>query len=171
MNITRSSKHLRTTLSLAAAVLLGSCAQMPFSPNPAPIIDRTAASYRERTGGNGAPRAAWHTRRPSARSRCGLITRKPIPWHPATHCGPSPDGFCKSPWQWRQIWRKESANSQPQPDLSGRCAPVQLRSRRQSPIGGRQREEVPLLKLSPEVRVESLANRSRRCRAPRSSRS
>ena len=35
-NVTRSSKRLGTTLSLAAAVLLGACAQTPSQPESGP---------------------------------------------------------------------------------------------------------------------------------------
>ena len=38
MNISRSSKQLGTTLSLAAAVLLGACAQMPSQPESGPAV-------------------------------------------------------------------------------------------------------------------------------------
>ncbi|CDI00926.1 putative Peptidoglycan-binding LysM [Candidatus Competibacter denitrificans Run_A_D11] len=162
MNITRPLRHLGTTLSLATAVLLGSCAQSPFQPEAGPtIIDEPPPAV------SGAPGPAGPRVGPPLGPGLGLPAgQAPIalrPDHPQTYTVVPGDTlwsiasrFLKNPWQWRQIWRKNQQIRNPH-----RIYPGDVLRFSYDPAGNPQleigqREEVPLLKLVPEVRVESL---------------
>lgn len=164
MNITRPLRHLGTTLSLAIAVLLGSCAQNPLQPEAGPTTINEPPPTM--TGAPG-PGPAGPGIVPPPGPRPGAPVREaPIvlrPDHPQTYTVAPGDTlwsiasrFLKNPWQWRQIWRANQQIRNPH-----RIYPGDVLRFGYDPAGNPQleigqREEVPLLKLAPEVRVESL---------------
>lgn len=151
MNITRSSRHLGTALSLATVVLLGSCAQTPSPPDSSPATGEpsplsAAAAAR---AGTGAPAAE------------GPVTLRPD--HPETYTVKPGDTlwsiaqrFLQHPWQWRQIWRQNPRIRNPNRIYPGDVLRFSYDPSGKPQLEVAQREDVPLLKLAPEVRVESL---------------
>ncbi len=131
MNITRSSRHLGTALSLAAALLLGSCAQTPSPPDPGSAPGEPSSLSGPAKAGTGAPVAE------------GPVALRPD--HPETYTvkpGRHPvvdrRAVSAKPLAVATNLAAEPPDSQPQPDLSGRCAPVQPQRRRQTAIGSRR---------------------------------
>ena len=153
MNITRSSRHLGTALLLATGLLLGSCAQPPSRPESKPVGGEPAL-----LSGSSGPA--------SPRSSGALAVEGPLalrPDHPQTYTVAAGDTlwsiaarFLQSPWQWRRIWRQN-----PQVRNPHRIYPGDVVRFSHDPNGNPQleiagREAVPLLKLTPQVRVEEL---------------
>ncbi len=151
MNITRSSRHLGTALSLATALLLGSCAQTPSQqPETRPTSDEPS------------PLSATATPAPAA-----AVAEAPValrPDHPQTYTVVAGDTlwsiaqrFLQHPWQWRQIWRQNPQIRDPNRIYPGDVLRFSYDPSGKPRLEVAEREEVPLLKLSPEVRVETLA--------------
>lgn len=149
MNITRSSRHLGTALSLAAALLLGSCAQTPSPPDPGSAPGEPSSLSGPAKAGTGAPVAE------------GPVALRPD--HPETYTVKPGDTlwsiagrFLQNPWQWRQIWRQNPRIRNPNRIYPGDVLRFSRSADGKPQLEVAEREEVPLLKLSPEVRVESL---------------
>ncbi|HRW66173.1 MAG TPA: LysM peptidoglycan-binding domain-containing protein [Candidatus Competibacter sp.] len=147
-NVTRSSKRLGTTLSLAAAVLLGACAQTPSQPESGP----TAAEPPLISG-----------------SAAGTIGAAPAPVvlrqdHPQTYTVVPGDTlwsiagrFLQNPWQWREIWRQNPQLRNPNRIYPGDVLQFSHDADGQPQLAVAERDEVPLIKLSPTVRIEELS--------------
>ena len=177
MTITRSSRHFRTVLSLATAVLLAACAQLPQQPDssPTPGEPNTVGETARTEAGGRAPRNDPGESVQGPASGQGPAAIRPGPKAPASE-GPvalRPDHpesytvapgdtlwsiakrFLQNPWQWRRIWRQN-----PQVGNPHRIYPGDVLRFSYDASGNPQldasRGEVPLIKLSPEIRVESL---------------
>ena len=152
MNTTHSSRRLGIALSLATAVLLGACAQTPPQP------ESTSPTPGEPPPTPGAKALGA---KPGAVAETAPVALRPD--HPQTYTVVPGDTlwsiagrFLQKPWQWRQIWRQN-----PQIRNPNRIYPGDVLKFSYDPSGKPQlevgeRAEVPLLKLSPEVRVETL---------------
>ncbi|MBS1220669.1 MAG: peptidoglycan-binding protein [Proteobacteria bacterium] len=152
MNITRSSRRFRTALSLATAVLLGACAQTPpqsesTSPTPGepPPASRSKALVAE----------------PGAVAAPTPVALRPD--HPQTYTVVPGDTlwgiaqrFLQNPWQWRDIWRQNPQIRNPNRIYPGDVLKFSYDASGKPQLEVSERAEVPLLKLSPEVRVETL---------------
>lgn len=151
MNTTRSSRRSRAaalSLTLALAMLLGACAQTPSQPESSPTTGEPP-----RLSGS----AATDTGPPA------LIPVALNPDLPQTYTVAPGDTlwliaqrYLQNPWQWRDIWRQNPQISNP-----NRIYPGDTLRFSHDPSGRPQleiaeREEVPLLKLSPEIRIEEL---------------
>ncbi|HHW77635.1 MAG TPA: LysM peptidoglycan-binding domain-containing protein [Xanthomonadaceae bacterium] len=150
MNITRSSRHLGTALSLATALLLGSCAQTPSQqPETRPTSDEPSPLSAAAAAGAGV-----------------AVAEAPValrPDHPQTYTVVAGDTlwsiaqrFLQHPWQWRQIWRQNPQIRDPNRIYPGDVLRFSYDPSGKPRLEVAEREEVPLLKLSPEVRVETL---------------
>ncbi|MDG4548929.1 MAG: LysM peptidoglycan-binding domain-containing protein [Candidatus Contendobacter sp.] len=152
MKTTRSSRRLGAALPLATAVLLGACAQTPPQPesNPAPGEPPPTPGLQ-----------ATGTEPGAVVSATAPVALRPD--HPQTYTVAPGDTlwsiaqrFLQNPWQWRDIWRQN-----PQIRNPNRIYPGDVLKFSHDPSGKPQlevaeRAEVPLLKLSPEVRIETL---------------
>ena len=148
-NVTRSSKQLGTALSLAAALLLGACAPMPSQPESSP----TAAEPPLISG--------------SAAAGTAGAAPAPVelqPDHPQTYTVAPGDTlwniagrFLRNPWQWREIWRQNPQLRNPNRIYPGDVLQFSHDADGQPQLAVAERDEVPLLKLSPEVRIEELS--------------
>lgn len=149
--ITRSSRHLGAALSLATAVLLGACAQTP------------PQSESELDEGGPPPISGAATLEPG---HLTAVAPAPIalrPGHPPAYTVVPGDTlwsiaqrFLQQPWQWREIWRQN-----PQIDNPNRIYPGDVLRFSHDASGKPQlevaeREETPLIKLTPQVRVETI---------------
>jgi hypothetical protein len=65
--------------------------------------------------------------------------------------------FLQHPWQWRQIWRQNPQIRNPNRIYPGDVLRFSYDANGQPQLEVAEREEVPLIKLSPEVRVEELS--------------
>lgn len=144
-NVTRSSMQLGTALLLA--VLLGACAPMPSQPESSsagaepPLISGSAAA--------------------------GTATPLPValrPDHPQTYTVALGDTlwniagrFLQNPWQWREIWRQNPQLRNPNRIYPGDVLQFSHDADGQPQLAVAERDEVPLIKLSPEVRIEELS--------------
>ena len=144
-NVTRSSMQLGTALLLA--VLLGACAPMPSQPESSsagaepPLISGSAAA--------------------------GTATPLPValrPDHPQTYTVAPGDTlwniagrFLQNPWQWREIWRQNPQLRNPNRIYPGDVLQFSHDADGQPQLAVAERDEVPLIKLSPEVRIEELS--------------
>ncbi|MBL8251093.1 MAG: LysM peptidoglycan-binding domain-containing protein [Candidatus Competibacter sp.] len=167
MTITRSSRHFRTVLSLATAVLLAACTQAPTQPDstPPPGEPNTlgGAAQTDAGGPSQGPAPFRGPRGPKAAPAPapeGPVALRPD--HPQSYTVAPGDTlwsiakrFLQNPWQWRQVWRQN-----PQVGNPHRIYPGDVLRFSYDASGNPQLEaargEVPLIKLSPEVRVESL---------------
>ena len=152
MNTPRSSRRLGTALSLATAVLLGACAQAPAPPDsdsarggpPPPAGSKAAAAE------------------PGAAAVAAPVALRPD--HPQTYTVVPGDTlwgiaqrFLQNPWQWRDIWRQNPQIRNPNRIYPGDVLKFSYDASGQPRLEVAERAEVPLLKLSPEVRVETLS--------------
>jgi len=64
--------------------------------------------------------------------------------------------FLQNPWQWRDIWRQNPQVRNPNRIYPGDVLRFSYDASGKPQLEVAQREEIPLLKLSPQVRVESL---------------
>jgi LysM repeat protein len=149
MNISRSSRRCRTALSLATAILLGACAHPPISPDQAESGPATTTvgepPLLATSGAAQAPVALQ-------------------PDHPQTYTVVPGDTlwsiagrFLQNPWQWRQIWRQNPQIRNPNRIYPGDVLRFSYDANGQPQLEVAEREEVPLLKLSPQIRVEELS--------------
>ena len=151
MNITRSSRRLGIALSLATAVLLGACAQTP--PQPESTSPTTP----------GEPPPTSETKAVVAKP--GAVTA-PValrPDHPQTYTVVPGDTlwsiaqrFLQHPWQWREIWRQNPQIRNPNRIYPGDVLKFSYDASGKPQLEVGERAEVPLLKLSPQVRAETL---------------
>ncbi|MDG4597982.1 MAG: LysM peptidoglycan-binding domain-containing protein [Candidatus Contendobacter sp.] len=151
MNTTRSSRRLGAIQSLALAVLLGACAQTPPQPE-------SNSDQGEPPPASG-PKAV--VTKADATANAAAVALRPD--HPQTYTVAPGDTlwgiaqrFLQNPWQWRDIWRQN-----PQIRNPNRIYPGDVLKFSYDPSGKPQLEvaervEVPLLKLSPAVRIETL---------------
>lgn len=152
MSTTRSLRHLGAALSLATVVLLGACAQPPSQPESSP------------TGGSPPPLsgAAGATRTDSS----AMAVPTPValqPDHPQTYTVAPGDTlwsiarrFLQNPWQWREIWRQNPQVRNPNRIYPGDLLKFSHDASGKPQLEVAEHQEVPLLKLSPQVRVETL---------------
>ncbi len=152
MNTTRSSRRTGIALSLAMAVPFGVCAQplsppesTPPAPGGPPLTSESKAVLA--TPGDGGARAP-------------VVLR---PDHPQTYTVVPGDTlwsiarrFLQNPWQWRNIWRRNPQIRNPHRIYPGDVLKLSYDASGQPLLEVSDRAEVPLLKLSPEVRVETL---------------
>jgi len=150
MNISRSSKQLGTTLSLAAAVLLGACAQMPSQPESGPAATEPPLLSGAAAGTAGA-----------APAPAPVVLRQD---HPQTYTVAPGDTlwsiagrFLQDPWRWREIWRQNPQLRNPNRIYPGDVLQFSHGADGQPQLAVAERDEVPLLKLSPKVRIEELS--------------
>jgi len=150
MNISRSSRHLGAALPLVTALLLGSCAQTPSPPDAGPTPGEPSSLSGPARASAGMPAAA-----------------EPValrPDHPQTYTVKPGDTlwsiagrFLQNPWQWRQIWRQNPRIRNPDRIYPGDVLRFGRGADGKPQLEVAEREEVPLLKLSPTARVESLS--------------
>ncbi len=145
--ITRSSRHLGAALLLA--VLLGACAQTPPQSESRP------------DEGDPPPVSGAPVAEPGLLAAAAPIVLRPD--HPQAYTVVPGDTlwsiaqrFLQQPWQWRQIWRQN-----PQIDNPNRIYPGDVLRFSHDASGKPQlevaeREETPLIKLTPQVRIESI---------------
>jgi LysM repeat protein len=152
MNITRSSRRPGIALSLATAVLLGACAQTP----PQPESTSPAPGEPPPTSGSKALVA-----KPGAVAAPAPVALRPD--HPQTYTVVPGDTlwsiaqrFLQNPWQWRDIWRQNPQIRNPNRIYPGDVLKFSHDVSGQPQLEVGERAEVPLLKLSPEIRVETL---------------
>ena len=150
MSTTRSSRYIGAALSLATAVLLGACAQTPSQPesrpaagDPPPVLGSAAASP-------GAPIApAPVALRPDHPQSYTVVPGDTL-WSIAQR-------FLKNPWQWREIWRQNPQIRNPNRIYPGDVLKFSYDASGKPRLEVAEREETPLIKLSPQVRVETLS--------------
>lgn len=181
MTITRSLRrylrHIRTVPALTAAIVLGACAQPPYQP-AADTVAGEPASLPSATGtapstqpvptypvGRSEKPLRSHPESTSPPAMGTAVEETPVavrPDHPQTYTVVPGDTlwsiagrFLQNPWEWRRIWRQN-----PQVRNPHRIYPGDVLRFSYDANGNPQLEttrgEVPLIKLSPEMRVESL---------------
>lgn len=156
MNTPRSSRPLGPALSLALVVLLGACAQ-----NPAATDAAGTPGAAEPPPPLGASAAAPTP--PATVSAAASETVAVRPDHPETYTVVPGDTlwsiaarFLKKPWQWREIWRQNPQLRNPNRIYPGDVLRFSYTADGQPQLQVAEREDVPLLKLSPQVRTEAL---------------
>ncbi|QQS54053.1 MAG: LysM peptidoglycan-binding domain-containing protein [Candidatus Competibacteraceae bacterium] len=65
--------------------------------------------------------------------------------------------FLRDPWQWREIWRQNPQLRNPNRIYPGDVLQFSHDADGQPQLAVAERDEVPLIKLSPEVRIEELS--------------
>ena len=148
MNTTRSSRHFGTVLSLATAVLLGACAQTPSQPESSPAAGEPPKLSGLAPGGAGPTGAAPVALRPNHPQTYTVVPGDTL-WGIAGR-------FLQNPWQWRDIWRQNPQVRNPNRIYPGDVLKFSYDASGRPQLEVEAREEVPLIKLSPEVRVETL---------------
>ena len=64
--------------------------------------------------------------------------------------------FLKNPWQWREIWRQNPQVRNPNRIYPGDVLKFSYDASGKPQLEVAEREETPLIKLSPQVRVETI---------------
>ena len=170
MNTTRCVRRLQAALPLAAAVLLGACAQTPNRPDSAAVIGEppsptTAAPGADGPGPAPAPSVAPHSTAPKLgqvpMDQAPVVVR---PDHPQSYTVAPGDTlwsiagrFLQNPWQWRQIWRQNPQVRNPHRIYPGDVLRFSYDANGRPQLELSQGGEVPLIKLSPEIRVETIS--------------
>ena len=149
MSTTRSSRYIGAALSLATAVLLGACAQTPSQPESQP------------TDGDPPPVLGSTTPSPGMPATPAPVALQPD--HPQSYTVVPGDTlwsiaqrFLKNPWQWREIWRQNPQVRNPNRIYPGDVLKFSYDASGRPRLEVAEREETPLIKLSPQVRVETL---------------
>ncbi|MCC8998879.1 MAG: LysM peptidoglycan-binding domain-containing protein [Candidatus Contendobacter sp.] len=149
MSTTRSSRYIGAALSLATAVLLGACAQTPSQPESQP------------TDGDPPPVLGSTTPSPGMPATPAPVALRPD--HPQSYTVVPGDTlwsiaqrFLKNPWQWREIWRQNPQVRNPNRIYPGDVLKFSYDASGRPRLEVAEREETPLIKLSPQVRVETL---------------
>ncbi len=149
MNITRSSKPPRAVaLSLILAMLLGACAQTPSQPESSPTAGeppRLSGSVATDTGIPAPIPIALNSNLPQTYT----VVPGDTLWSIA-------ERYLQNPWQWREIWRQNPQVRNPNRIYPGDVLHFSYDATGQPRLEVAEREEVPLLKLSPEIRIEEL---------------
>ncbi len=152
MNTTRSSRRLGAVQSLAMAVLLGACAQTPPQPEsnpvhgePPPTSGSKAVVTQPGTVANAAAPVALRPDHPQTYT----VAPGDTLWSIAQR-------FLQNPWQWRDIWRQNPQIRNPNRIYPGDVLKFSHDASGKPQLEIAERVEVPLLKLSPEVRAETL---------------
>ncbi|MFO7640910.1 MAG: LysM peptidoglycan-binding domain-containing protein [Candidatus Competibacteraceae bacterium] len=151
MNTTRSSRRSRAaalSLTLALAMLLGACAQTPSQPESSPTTGEPPRLSGSAATDTGPPALIPVALNPDLPQTYTVAPGDTL-WSIAQR-------YLQNPWQWRDIWRQNPQISNP-----NRIYPGDTLRFSHDPSGRPQleiaeREEVPLLKLSPEIRIEEL---------------
>lgn len=157
MKISPSPRRLSTVLALVVAMLLAACADNPSLPG-APASEASGA-----LGQTNEPPPLPDSAKsapPPAVTDAPLALR---PDHPQTYTVVPGDTlwsiagrFLNNPWQWRQIWRENPQISNPNRIYPGDVLRFSYDADGKPHLEVGEREEAPLLKLSPEVRTEEL---------------
>ena len=148
MNTTRSSRHFGTVLSLATAVLLGACAQTPSQPESSQAAGEPPKLSGSVSGGTDPTGAAPVALRPNHPQTYTVVPGDTL-WGIAGR-------FLQNPWQWRDIWRQNPQVRNPNRIYPGDVLKFSYDASGKPQLEVEAREEVPLIKLSPEIRVETL---------------
>lgn len=152
MNTTRPSRRLGTALSLATAVLLGACAQTPSQPESGPANGEpppTAAAKAVATEPGATTVPVPVALRPDHPQSYTVVPGDTL-WGIAQR-------FLQNPWQWRDIWRQNPQIRNPNRIYPGDVLRFSYDASGKPQLEVAERAEVPLLRLSPEVRIETLA--------------
>lgn len=163
MNTSRSSRRIRTALSLATAILLGACAQPPAQPGQSETGPTTPPpSDPPSMAGSGGPQSPNQLPLRANPGAAGSIDLKPD--HPQTYTVAAGDTlwtiagrFLKNPWQWRQIWRQNPQLRNPNRIYPGDVLRFSRDANGQPRLEVAERQDVPLIKLSPQIRVEEIS--------------
>ncbi|MCP5157982.1 MAG: LysM peptidoglycan-binding domain-containing protein [Gammaproteobacteria bacterium] len=154
MNITRSSRRLGIALSLTAAVLFGACAQNP-SESDTPESNPVASTAHE------PPLLTGLTQGEPPAVPESVALR---PDHPQTYTVVPGDTlwgiaerFLQHPWQWREIWRQNPQVGNPHRIYPGNILRFSYDADGKPQLEVAESEDVPLIKLSPQIRVEELS--------------
>lgn len=149
MSTTRSSRYIGAALSLATAVLLGACAQTPSQPESRPTVGDPPPVLGSAATSPGAPVApAPVALRPDHPQSYTVVPGDTL-WSIAQR-------FLKNPWQWREIWRQNPQIRNPNRIYPGDVLKFSYDASGKPRLEVAEREETPLIKLSPQVRVETL---------------
>jgi LysM repeat protein len=133
---------------LALAMLLGACAQTPSQPESSPTTGEPPRLSGSAATDTGPPALIPVALNPDLPQTYTVAPGDTL-WSIAQR-------YLQNPWQWRDIWRQNPQISNP-----NRIYPGDILRFSHDPSGRPQleiaeREEVPLLKLSPEIRIEEL---------------
>lgn len=148
MNTTRSSRRLGTALSLATAVLFGACAQPPSQPESSPAVGEPPKLSGSARGAEGPAGAAPVALRPDHPQTYTVVPGDTL-WSIAGR-------FLQNPWQWREIWRQNPQIRNPNRIYPGDVLDFSYDASGKPRLEVAAREEIPLIKLSPAIRVETL---------------
>ena len=167
MNTTRCVRRLQAALPLAAAVLLGACAQTPTQPDfeaatTEPPVSTTAPGLSGSSGpGPGPVRPITPSVPVPTLEQAPVVVR---PDHPQTYTVAPSDTlwsiagrFLQNPWQWRQIWRQNPQVRNPHRIYPGDVLRFSYDANGNPQLELSQGGEVPLIKLSPEIRVDTIS--------------
>ena len=151
MNITRSSRRPRIaalSLTLALAMLLGACAQTPSQPETSPTAGEPPRLSGSAVTDTGPPALIPVALNPDPPQTYTVAPGDTL-WSIAQR-------YLQNPWQWRDIWRQNPQISNPNRIYPGDTLRFSHDSSGRPQLEIAEREEVPLLKLSPEIRIEEL---------------
>lgn len=162
MNISRYARRSETALSLVTAVLLGACAQSPLQPASESILGEPPPPNTLATGSSvAAPSSGKSLAQPSAAIEAPVAVR---PDHPQTYTVVPGDSlwsiagrFLQNPWQWRQIWGQNPQVRNPHRIFPGDVLHFSYDANGRPQLEVAASTEVPLIKLSPEIRVEAIS--------------
>ncbi len=150
MNTTHSPRRPGTALWPATAILLAACAQPPSPPESGNSVagepPLASPSAQAVAGPNAAP--AEVSLRPDYPQSYTVVPGDTL-WSIAGR-------FLKNPWQWREIWRQNPQLRNPNRIYPGDVLQFSRSADGKPQLTVAERQEVPLLKLAPEIRVETL---------------
>ena len=149
MSITHSSRSIGAALSLATAVLLGACAQTPSQPESHPTDSDPPPLSGSATPSPGAPVVPVPVALQPNPPQSYTVVPGDTLWSIAQR-------FLKNPWQWREIWRQNPQVRNPNRIYPGDVLKFSYDASGKPQLEVAEREETPLIKLSPQVRVETI---------------